>query len=192
MFSDESRFCLRFIDGRVRVWRRRGERFADSCVSAVTPFGGGSVMVWGGMSSAGKTNLPIIDGNLNAQRYRDEILQPIALPYLRNMGPNAVLQDDNARPHRARIIAEFLEEEGVDRMEWPANSPDLNPIEHLWDELGRAVRRRVTDQTTLADLRELLVEEWDVIPQQRVRTLVNSMRRRCQAVINAFGGYTRY
>ena len=76
-------------------------------------------------------------------------------------------------------------------MEWPANSPDLNPIEHLWDELGRAVRRRVTDQTTLADLRELLVEEWDVIPQQRVRTLVNSMRR-CQAVINTFGGYTRY
>ena len=67
------------------------------------------------------------------------------------------------------------------------NSPDLNPIEHLWDELGRAVRKRVTDQTTLADLHELLVEEWDVIPQQRVRTLVNSMRRRCQAVINAFG-----
>ena len=55
-------------------------------------------------------------------------------------------------------------------MEWPVNSPDLNPIEHLWDEVGQDVRRRVTDQTEIADLRELLMEEGDVIPQQRVRT----------------------
>ena len=86
--------------------------------------------------------------------------------------------------HTDMINAEFLEEEleGVDRMERPAISLDLNPIEHMLDELGRAVRRRVTDQTTLADLRALLVEVWDFIPQQRVRTWLNSMRR-CQANI---------
>ena len=66
-------------------------------------------------------------------------------PYLRNLGPNAILQDDNARPHRARIITEYLQ--------------NLNPIEHLWDQLGRAVYARVTHRTTLADLKQMLVEE---------------------------------
>lgn len=193
LFSDESRFCLRKVDGRIKVWRRPGERFADCCVDRVTAFGGGSVMVWGGISAVGKTPLIVIDGNMTAQRYRDEVLQPVVLPYLRgNLGPNAIFQDDNARPHRARIVNEYLQDEGVERMEWPANSPDLNPIEHLWDQLGRSVRQRVTDRTTLAELRLILVEEWNAIPQARVTRLVNSMRRRCNAVVNVFGSSTRY
>uniref|UniRef100_A0A3Q3E5D1 Tc1-like transposase DDE domain-containing protein n=1 Tax=Labrus bergylta TaxID=56723 RepID=A0A3Q3E5D1_9LABR len=68
-------------------------------------------------------------------------------------------------------------------MEWPACSPDLNPIEHLWDQLERAVHARVTNTTTLADSRQMLVEEWDAIPQQCVTRLVTSMRRRCQDVV---------
>lgn len=192
MFSDESRFCLRRCDGRIKVWRRRGERYADCCTDRVTAFGGGSVMVWGGISVRGKTDLVIIEGNLTAVRYRDEILEPVAIPYLQNMGPNAILQDDNARPHRARIIGEYLENLGVERMEWPAMSPDLNPIEHLWDQLGRAARLRVTNQTRLADLPHILIEEWNAIPQQKVARLVSSMRRRCAAVIAAQGSSTRY
>ena len=192
MFSDECRFCLRKLDGRVKVWRRPGERFADCCIDRVTAFGGGSVMVWGGISLTGKTRLVVVEGNLNAVSYRDNILRQVAIPYVRNLGPNALLQDDNARPHRARIVNEYLENEGVERLQWPAISPDLSPIEHLWDQLGRAVRSRVTNATTLADLRRILVEEWDAIPQARVANLVRSMRRRCQAVIAAFGSSTRY
>ena len=115
-------FCLRKLDGRIKVWRRAGERFADCCTDRVTSFNGGSVMVWGGISLRGKTNLVIIEGNLNALRYRDEILDPVAIPYLRNLGPNAILQDDSARPHRARIITEYLQNLGVERMEWPAST----------------------------------------------------------------------
>ena len=192
MFSDESRFCLRVLDRRVTVWRRRGERYADCCSDRVTAFGGGSVMVCGGISLTGKTRLVIINGNLNAQRYRDDILQPAAIPYLRNLGPNSILQDDNARPHRARIITAYLQNQRVQRMDWPACSPDLNPIEHLWDQLGRAVRARVTNTTTLAGLRQILVQEWNAIPQQCVTRLVTSMRRRCQAVVAANGSSTRY
>ena len=192
MFSDESRFCLRTLDGRMRVWRRQGERFADCCTDRVTAFGGGSIMVWGGISVRGKTDLVIIGGNLNAVRYRDQILRPVAVPYLQNMGPNAILQDDNARPHRARIITAYLQNVGVDRMDWPAVSPDLNPIEHLWDQLGRAVRLRVTNTTTLADLQNILIEEWDAIPQQKVARWVTSMRRRCEAFVAARGSSTRY
>ena len=75
-------------------------------------------MVWGGISAVGKTLLIVIDGNMTAQRYRDEVLQPVALPYLRrNLGLNSVFQDDNTRPHRARIINEYLRDEGMERME---------------------------------------------------------------------------
>lgn len=190
LFSDESRFCLRKVDGRARVWRRRGERFANCCIDRVTAYGGGSVMVWGGISTAGKTDLVIINGNLNGQRYRDEILDPVAIPYIQGIG--GILQDDNARPHRARIINDHLQQRAIQRIEWPACSPDLNPIEHLWDQLGRAVRSRVTDATTLRDLRQLLVDEWNAIPQQRIQRLISSMRRRCQAVAASYGGSTRY
>ena len=149
-------------------------------------------MVWGAISVTGKTELVIIEGNLNAVRYQNEILEPVAIPYLQNLGPNSILQDDNAHPHRGRIITEYLQNLGVERMEWPAVSPDLNPIEYLWDQLGRAVRARVTNATMLADLRQILVEEWDAIPQQCVTRLVTSMRRRCQAVVAAYGSSTRY
>ena len=73
-------------------------------------------------------------------------------------------KDDNARPHRARLVRNFLEREGITRMDWPACSPDLNPIEHLWDQLGRAVGKRVTNATTLAGLRQILVDKWNAIP----------------------------
>merc|ERR1711951_246843 len=97
MFSDESRFCHH----RVKVWRGGREHYADCCTNRVTSFGGGSVMVWGSISLTGKTRLVIIGGNLNAERYRDEILQPVAIPYLHSLGPNSILHDDNACPHRA-------------------------------------------------------------------------------------------
>ena len=81
----------------------------------------------------GKTEFVVIDGDLTAQRYREEILQPTAVPYLRNMGDDAILPDENARPHRARLVHNLLEREGITRMDWPACSPDHNPTEHQWE-----------------------------------------------------------
>ena len=108
-----------------------------------------------------------------------------------NMWGNVMFSDESsARPQRAEVITDYLHNVGVERMERPAKSPDLNPIQHLWDQLGRAVRVRVTNTTTLADLQPILVEEWNAIPQQRVTRLVTSMRRRCQAVVAAYGSST--
>ena len=82
LFSDESKFNLKFSDGRGRIYRRRRERFADDCVKETDRFGGGGVMVWGGISHVGKVNLKIVVGNLNDIRYRDEILAPNVLPFI--------------------------------------------------------------------------------------------------------------
>ena len=78
LLSDEFRFNRSHHDGRIRVFRRRRERFADNCLIEKDRFGGGSVMVWGGIMGRRKTNLIVVQGNLNAQGYINQILQPEA------------------------------------------------------------------------------------------------------------------
>lgn len=99
-------------------------------------WGGGAVMVWAGISRDARTPLVFIQGNLTAQRYIDEVLTPHVIPFMEQHGQLQTLQHDNARPHAARITREFLEHEEIQVMPWVPYSPDLNPIEHLWDELG--------------------------------------------------------
>lgn len=190
VFSDESRFNLCHADGRLRVWRRAGERFSDATTVPRVAHGGGGVMVWAGICHGDRTQLLIIDGNLNAVRYRDEILRPIVLPFIRRH--NATFQHDNARPHVARVCMQFLEAENIPVLQWPAYSPDMSPIEHVWDVLDRRIRRRVPGPATVPELRLALVEEWENIPQASIDHLVASMRRRCVALRQARGGHTRY
>ena len=141
LFSDESRFNLSHHDGGIRVFRRRGERFSDNCLIERDRLGGGSVMVWGSIMGRRKTNLIVVQGNLSAQGYINHFLQPEAVPYLQRHGP-AILMHDNARPHVARICRQFLNRNNVNVLPWPAVSPDMNPIEHIWDYLGRKSRAR--------------------------------------------------
>lgn len=189
-FTDESRFCLFRADGRQRVYRRRGERFADACVVERDRFGGGSVMVWGGISHGLKSPLVVVNGNLTAVRYRDEILRPHVVPFLQQN--NLSFQQDNARPHVARICRDFLANNNVQPLDWPPYSPDLSPIEHLWDHLDRQVRQRQPPPATRAQLTRALVEEWNNIPMRKINALMNSMSSRIRAVARANGGHTRY
>jgi hypothetical protein len=187
LFSDESKFNFKFIYRRVPIYRRRRERFADGCVKETDRFGGAIVIVLGGISHVGKTNLK----NLNGIRYRDETLAPIVLPFIRTHHFNHVFQQDNARCHISRVAMNFLNDNHIHTLPWPALSPDLNPIEHLWHELGRRVRRRVNPPESIDQLQRVLTDEWNNIPQASVMHLIGFMRRRCIAVINARGGHTR-
>ena len=118
MFSDDSRFYLRRVGGRKRVWRRHKERHVPAIVIPRVAYQGGGVMVWAGISSTAKTDLVSIDGNLNGQRYIDKVLTPHVLPFLRQMPvADPIFQDDNTRPHQARIVDEFLHVNNVNRMD---------------------------------------------------------------------------
>lgn len=117
LFTDESRFCLHTNDARARVYRRQGERYLDSTVREVRPFGGGSIMVWGGITLDGRTALHVFEnGGVTARRYIDEILEPIVIPFANQIGPNFILQQDNARPHTARIVQKNFEEQNLEVM----------------------------------------------------------------------------
>jgi len=103
----------------------------------------------------GRTDLYRLDnGTLNAIRYQDEILGPIVRPYAGAVGPGFILVHDNAHPHVVRICRQFLEDEGIDTIEWPPRSPDLNPIEHLWDIMFRSIRHRQVAPQTVQELRD--------------------------------------
>ncbi|KFM60063.1 Transposable element Tcb1 transposase, partial [Stegodyphus mimosarum] len=97
-------------------------------------------MVWGAIAYHRRSQLLRIVGNLNSNRYIREVLQPEAVPFLQSL-PGAVFQQDNARPHTARIVKSFFAAQQVQLLPWPACSPDMSPIEHVWDVIGRRLAR---------------------------------------------------
>lgn len=193
LFTDESRFCLKPDDRRVKVWRRPGERYAQCNIVGRESYGGGSVMVWGGISLGARTELHIVEnGSLTAVRYVTDILEPIVMPFAPYMGNGFCLMQDNARPHTAAIALGYLREVGINILEWPARSPDLNPIEHVWDKLGRQIKLRNPAPANVRELKSALLDEWNHMPQSFIDDLIKSMPRRIQAVLTARGGNTKY
>ncbi|KAL0152830.1 hypothetical protein M9458_051870 [Cirrhinus mrigala] len=178
---------------RDSVWRRRGERSAACNILQHDRFGSGSVMVWGGISLEGRTALHVLArGSLTAIRYRDEILRPLVRPYAGAVGPGFLLMQDNARPHVAGVCQQFLQDEGIDAMDWPARSSDLNPIEHIWYIMSRSIHQRHVASQTVQELADALVQVWEEIPQETIRHLIRSMPGHCRQVIRACGGHAHY
>lgn len=191
LFSDECRVCLFGNDRRPRVWRRKGERFSRNFTRSVAAYNGGSVMVWGGVSRFSRTPLVIVHENLNATRYINQILRPVVLP-LRQQTRGFIFMQDNARPHTANITRRFFQRHHITLLRHPAVSPDLNPIEHVWDILKRRLRQNYPNLRTLAALERALIETWRQIPQSMIRNCISNMPERLRVVIRSRGGNTRY
>ena len=131
MFSDESRNA--YADGRTRVYRRTYERHADCCVLESDRFCGGSLMVSEVITGGQKMDLVVMRDNLNVLRYINDVLRPHAIPFLHNQDPGVTFQHDNGRSDSALITRQFLAQNNVDILPWPAVSPDLSPVEQVWD-----------------------------------------------------------
>ena len=108
LFTDEFRFHLDSSDGSSRVYRCVGERYADACVILRQSFGGGSAMVWEGITAHGRTPLVVVAGNLTGMRYWDEIVQPYVIPFIQAQANNVTFQQDNAWPHVVRVVRDYL------------------------------------------------------------------------------------
>ncbi|UYV64118.1 hypothetical protein LAZ67_2006615 [Cordylochernes scorpioides] len=179
VFSDESRFCLSSDSRRVRVWRRRGERSNPAAIVERPIVRQRGIMVWGAIAYDSRSPLLRIQGTMTVQRYVDDVLRPVTLPYLQGV-PNALYQQDNARPHTARISQQALQD--VQMLPWPPYSPDLSPIEHVWDIIGRRLHA-LPQPRSEDELWQMVEREWRAIPQDAIRTLNDSLPRRVAACI---------
>ncbi|UYV63612.1 hypothetical protein LAZ67_2004968 [Cordylochernes scorpioides] len=179
VFSDESRFCLSSDSRRVRVWRRRGERSNPAAIVERPTVRQRGIMVWGAIAYDSRSPLLRIQGTMTAQRYVDDVLRPVTLPYLQGV-PNALYQQDNARPHTARISQQALQD--VQMLPWPPYSPDLSPIEHVWDIIGRRLHA-LPQPRSEDELWQMVEREWRAIPRDAIRTLIDSLPRRVAACI---------
>ncbi|UYV81368.1 hypothetical protein LAZ67_20000963, partial [Cordylochernes scorpioides] len=179
VFSDESRFCLSSDSRRVRVWRRRGERSDPAAIVERPTVRQRGIMVWGAIAYDSRSPLLRIQGTMTAQRYVDDVLRPVTLPYLQGV-PNALYQQDNARPHTARISQQALKD--VQMLPWPPYSPELSPIEHVWDIIGRRLHA-LPQPLSEDELWQMVEREWRAIPQDAIRTLIDSLPRRVAACI---------
>ncbi len=190
LFSDESKFCISFGNQGPRVWRKSGEAQNPCCLKSSVKFPQ-SVMIWAAMSSAGVGPLCFLKSTVNAAIYQ-EILEHFMLPSADKLYGDAdfIFQQDLAPAHTAKGTKSWFNDHGVTVLDWPANSPDLNPIENLWGIVKRKMRD--TRPNNADDLKAAIKETWASIPPQQCHKLITSMPRRIEAVIKAKGAPTKY
>ncbi|GFT19589.1 transposable element Tc1 transposase [Trichonephila clavipes] len=187
VFTDESRISLQRHDGRIRVWRHRGERMINSCVMHRHTDPSLGIMVWGGIGYHSRTPLVRIAGTLNSQRYISEVLVPVVLPYLQGLA-TAIFHQDNARPRVAHIVQRFFVNHQIELLPWSTRSLDLSPIEYKWS----IVAQRMTQITPPAATPDQLWQRVEAVPQEHIQSIFESMPRRLAAVMSNNGGYSGY
>ncbi|KAG2455931.1 TCB1 transposase, partial [Polypterus senegalus] len=191
LWSDETKIELFGVNARRHVWKKPGTTHHQPNTIPTVKHIGGSIMLWGCFSVAGTGRLVRIKGKMTAAMYRDildENLLQSALDL--RLGRRFIFQQDNNPKHTAKISKEWLQDNSVNVLEWPSQSPDLNPIKHLWRDLKMAVHRRFS--SNLMELERCCKEEWAKLAKDRCAKLVASYSKRLETVIAAKGALTKY
>ena len=194
VWSDETKINHLGSDGRKWAWKKVGEGLSDRLVQGTVKFGGGSVMIWGCMMWKGIGYATRIEGRMDGELYRsileDELQESIRYHQLSN--DDIIFQQDNDPKHTSKKAKDWFEEHNMNVLKWPAQSLDLNPIEHLWDHLKSRLGEYDTAPSGILELWERIEKEWEAIPASECQKLIESMPRRVEQVLKAKGGYTKY
>lgn len=194
IFSDESKINRVGCDGRLWCWKEKSSSLSDRVVAPTLKFGGGSLMVWGCISVFGPGYLCRIDGGLDADLYcnilQDELLRTITE---NNQSIEEIIfQHDNDPKHTSKKAVQWLENHHINVLQWPSQSPDLNPIEHAWSILKKKLASYENSPNGICELWERVEKEWYAVSAEQCVKLIESMPERVLAVIKAKGGYMRY
>jgi hypothetical protein len=177
-------------DGNGYVRGPINQRYNKRYTTAKVKFRDGNIMVWGCFSWHGLGPLHRITDKMDQFQYK-EILETVMLPHAQeNLPENWQFQQDNDPKHTAKSVKNWINSSDIQVPLWLAQSPDLNPIENLWDEIERALKGKA--YKTKNGLFEAVQELWSNLPRAKIENLVKSMPRRCQAVLNARGYATKY
>ena len=188
-FTDEKRWCLDGPDGFNYYW---ADNRLSRDVFSKRVNGGGSLMIWAGVSWRGKTELAFISNKIDAVHYCS-MLDRVYQPYVEKHYPKGgIFQQDGAPAHTAVYTRDYFMMEDMLVIDWPPKSPDINIIENVWSILARRVYQggRVFDD--VSDLKECLLYEWDKLTIHEIRNLIESVPRRIVELIVKRGGETKY
>ena len=194
VLAEESRFALHCHNDRRLVHRRQGERLLNDCVHATHGNRTASVMVLGAIHHDAKSELVFINGTLNRFQYVDILRNSMVLYARTTFHNNFMLVHDNATCHPARHTRGFLTQEQVEVMPWPENWPDMNPIQHVCDQMGVYIRNMANPSKILIELRQAPRQAWDSLTLESIQHLVDAgvMPRRVIALSPVCGGHTQY
>lgn len=149
-------------------------------------------MVCGGFSSKGVTSLATLNGRQDSFDYQETLINHL-LPFADSLHKDGyVFQQDNASIHASQATKEFLSELNISVMQWPAPSPDLNPIENLWRDMARSVYGKGRQYHSMGELEASVKKAWSDISPARLESLLNSMDDRCLEVVELKGSKTHY
>ena len=194
IWSDETKINRFGSDGRKWGWKKPGESLSDRLVEGKLKFGGGSLMMWGCFCWHGVGYACIIDGRMDKELYcmilEDDLQKSIE--YYGLDRDNIIFQQDNDSKHTSGLAKQWFQDHGIDVLLWPPQSPDLNPIEHLWEILKRRLASYERAPGGILELWERVQDEWEKIDIEICQKLIESLPKRVEAVIKAKGGYTKY
>jgi transposase len=197
IFSDESKFMLFKSDGRQYCWIKPGQALDARFTKKTIKHGAGSLMVWGCVTGRGMGRIHRIEGIMCGPDYVEildkQYLGTLKDLKLRRSGKEGVIfQQDNDPKHRSKVAENWFRTKNVKRLSWPPSSPDMNIIEHVWDQLDALVRARNPLPRNKDELWQAIQEEWANFPRTALNTLFESMPRRVAALLKARGGHTKY
>lgn len=196
IWSDESFFTVDRHLGGLRVFREDNKRYETRNIVPTRKWDGGGVLVWACFHAKGKGPLVILEAKVD-QSYYIECLANHFVPWLEllslNTGKDYIFQEDNATCHTGRLTKEFKSKMTIECLDsWPSQSPDLNPIENIWNALEKGLESRKEEILKKDNLKACIYEEWEKLDVSLLDNLVSSMPARCQAVIKARGGNSKY